>query len=71
MQILVHMKMFHFSFPIAIKSSRIGDSQSVNLLIDEAKSMMEVGLYHDYIVNLQGVTYGFNEETYRLNDVSI
>ena len=60
-----------FSFPIAIKSSKLGDTQSVSLLMDEAKSMIEIGIYHNHIVNLQGVTLGFNPKTHQLTDVSI
>ena len=38
----------------------------MELLLDEAKSMLELGEYHDHIVNLQGVLYEQNKTN---NDV--
>ena len=32
------------------------DEENLSLLMDEAKTMMKVGEYHEYIVNLQGIT---------------
>ena len=32
------------------------EEENLTLLTDEAKTMMKVGEYHDYIVNLQGIT---------------
>ena len=62
------------SFDIAIKSGRYvpnkgGDfrdalqNNDLGALMDEAKSMLEVGSYHGNIVNLQGVTLKIKEET--------
>ena len=54
-----------FSFNIAIKSNRYappnnlaqnGVDSCMGALMEEAKSMLEVGSYHENIVNLQGVT---------------
>ena len=64
---------FVFSFDIAIKSSRcLASSKSLDLnrkqddlgaLMDEAKSMLEIGSYNDNIVNLQGVTCKIERRT--------
>ena len=32
------------------------DNYDIDLLMDEAKTMLSVGGYHEHIVNLQGVT---------------
>ena len=32
------------------------DGEDLSLLMDEAKTMMKVGSYHENIVNLQGIT---------------
>ena len=65
--------LFVFSFDIAIKSSRcLASSKSLDLnrkqddlgaLMDEAKSMLEIGSYNDNIVNLQGVTCKIERRT--------
>ena len=68
------MCFIHSSFNIAIKSSRCapnagGDlrgnlkNNDLGALMDEAKCMLEVGNYHDNIVNLQGVTLKIENET--------
>ena len=44
---------------------------SVALFLDEAKSMLEIGEYHDNIVNLQGISYSIDEETRSLSKVCI
>ena len=38
-------------------------------LMDEGKSMLEVGTYHEYIVNLQGVTYQTDNKHENLTQV--
>ena len=43
----------------------------VELFLDEAKSMLEIGEYHDNIVNLQGICYGMDEEKRSLSKVCI
>ena len=40
------------------------------MILDEAKTMIEIGAYHNHIVNLQGVTYSLNLEEKRFLDVS-
>ena len=37
--------------------------------MDEGKSMLEVGTYHEYIVNLQGVTYQTDSKHENLTQV--
>ena len=45
--------------------------QEIDLCLDEAKSMLEIGAYHDNIVNLQGVTYKKNYQEGNLTEVSL
>ena len=43
------------------------DEENLSLLMDEAKTMMKVGEYHEYIVNLQGITVKLqNDLTYQV-----
>ena len=56
-------------FAIAIKVPNQGIG--VELFLDEAKSMLEIGEYHDNIVNLQGICYSIDEETRSLSNVCI
>ena len=49
----------------------MGDNQGTSLFIDEAKSMSEIGTYHDHIVNLQGVTYSWNSNQGQFTEVLI
>ena len=56
-------------FAIAIKVPKPGTS--VALFLDEAKSMLEIGEYHDNIVNLQGISYGVNEDKRSLSKVCV
>ena len=46
-----------YRFPVAIKSPKKVDSQSVKLFLDEAKTMVQIGEYHNNIVNLQGIIW--------------
>ena len=59
-----------FRFPIAIKTSKSEAFQGIEMILDEAKTMIEIGSYHNHIVNLQGVTYSLNLEEKRFLDVS-
>ena len=52
-----------FRFPIAIKSPRTNKTHEIDLFLDEAKSMLEIGSYHENIVNLQGISYTTDSET--------
>ena len=71
---VIHNLFFHYSFNIAIKSNRIVpankrpllqdvENNDLGSLMDEARSMLEVGSYHENIVNLQGVTCGVEQGT--------
>lgn len=57
-------------FPIAIKTPRSVNVQEIDLYLDEAKSMLEIGAYHDNIVNLQGVTYKTNCQVENLTEAN-
>ena len=46
------------------------DNQGISLFLDEAKSMLEIGTYHDHIVNLQGITYCWNSYEKQFSAVS-
>ena len=46
-----------YRFPIAIKMPKNTNTQEVALFLDEAKTMLEVGVYHEHIVNLQGIAH--------------
>jgi hypothetical protein len=52
---LQHEKFFNFRFPVAIKAPMTTNYNEVQTFWEEAKSMVEVGTYHDHIVNLQGI----------------
>ena len=41
-----------------------------NSFLDEAKSMMQVGKYHNHIVNLQGITFEAGKDDEILSKVS-
>ena len=47
-------------FPIAIKCAQNIGPEKTSLFLDEAKTMLQIGSYHDFIVNLQGVIYSTN-----------
>ena len=49
---------FVYRFQIAIKAPRNRSANETYLFLEEAKSMFEIGEYHENIVNLQGITYG-------------
>ena len=56
-------------FAIAVKVPQPGIS--VALFLDEAKSMLEIGEYHDNIVNLQGISYCVDEANRSLSKVCV
>ena len=67
---LTHIfKYIPFRFPVAIKTSKSEAFQGIEMILDEAKTMIEIGAYHNHIVNLQGVTYSLNLEEKRFLDV--
>ena len=59
-----------FRFPVAVKHpTNIGD-QEMNTFLEEVKSMLEISVYQENIVNLQGILYGKEDEEKRLPKVS-
>ena len=67
---LTHIYDIPYRFPVAIKTSKSEAFQGIEMILDEAKTMIEIGAYHNHIVNLQGVTYSLNLEEKRFLDVS-
>ena len=61
---------YDFRFPIAIKCSISKDPQKIDLFLEEAKTMLRIGNYHDHIVNLQGLVYETNEDGDKIPEVS-
>lgn len=59
------------SFPVAIKYPSSAELQNIGLFLEEAKTMIRIGSYHDYIVNLQGIIYNENEGGNKIPEVSI
>ena len=53
----LHFITHSYRFTIAIKTPLSQDPQEIHSILDEAKSMLELGKYHNHIVNLQGITY--------------
>ena len=47
-------------FPIAIKCAQNIGPEKTSLFLDEAKTMLQIGSYHDFIVNLQGIIYNID-----------
>ena len=56
-------------FPVAIKNAHDTDAEKTKLFLDEAKTMLHIGEYHDHIVNLQGIAYQANEKEDQLSEV--
>ena len=46
---------------MAIKTSLKQDLEDISSLLEEAKSMVQIGQYHNHIVNLQGLVYEHNK----------
>ena len=46
------------------------DKEGISIFLDEAKSMFEIGTYHDHIVNLQGVSYIYDSVEKQFSQVS-
>ena len=51
-----------YRFPIAIKSPLNVDAQEIESFLDEAKSMLQIGEYHNHIVNLQGIAFEVDDQ---------
>ena len=62
--------LFFCRFPIAIKTLLSADPQENDSILNEAKSMLEIGTYHNHIVNLQGITYDSYDHDKVLSGVS-
>ena len=43
----------------------------IEVFLDETKSMLELGTYHDHIVNLQGISFVLDNEKNKLLKVHI
>ena len=48
-------------FAIAIKDPLNNNYEEILAFLDEAKSMVQIGDYHNHIVNLQGIIYETSE----------
>ena len=59
----------YFRFQVAIKTPHDPRSCEAYHFLEEAKSMFEIGKYHENIVNLQGITYGKKDEKGYLPEV--
>ena len=59
------------SFPVAIKYPSSAELQNIDLFLEEAKTMIRIGSYHDYIVNLQGIIYNEDEGGNKIPEVNI
>ena len=64
---IIHLNSFRF--PIAIKTSSGIDFKQNDLILDEAKNMIQLTKYHDHIVNLQGLTYTVDERSVEISSV--
>ena len=51
---------YFLRFPVAIKCAQNIGPEKTTLFLDEAKTMLQIGSYHDFIVNLQGIIYNTN-----------
>ena len=58
-----------YRFPIAVKNPRNFSNDQIEVFLDETKSMLELGTYHDHIVNLQGISFVIDNETKKLMKV--
>ena len=55
---------------MAIKTPKDADAHTIQLFLDEAKTMLQIGKYHDFIVNLQGIILKTHEDNKQVSDVS-
>ena len=62
-------QLYFFRFPVAVKTSFENNSKQLNLLLEEAKNMIQLTEYHDHIVNLQGITYTIDKEENTIRSV--
>ena len=64
---IIYNKFYRFS--IAVKNPRNFSNDQIEVFLDETKSMLELGTYHDHIVNLQGISFVIDNETKKLMKV--
>ena len=55
---------------MAIKHPKSFGDQEMDVFLEEAKSMLEIGVYHVNIVNLQGIIYGKEDKEKGIPKVS-
>ena len=55
------MSFIIYRFPIAIKTSTGNEPKHIDMILEEAKTMIQLVKYHDHIVNLQGITYTLDD----------
>ena len=58
-------------FPIAIKCAQNIGPEKTSLFLDEAKTMLQIGSYHDFIVNLQGIIYNMSNADDQTPEVNL
>ena len=58
-------------FPIAIKCTQNIGPEKTCLFLDEAKTMLQIGSYHDFIVNLQGIIYNMSNADDQTPEVNL
>ena len=66
---MIEIKNIFFRFPIAIKTPLSSCPEELDAILDEAKNMTRLEKYHDYIVNLQGLTCEVNKGNHHLSTV--
>ena len=44
-------------------------TDQIEVFLDETKSMLELGAYHDHIVNLQGISFVLDDKNNKLMKV--
>ena len=63
------MSFIIYRFPIAIKTSTGNEPKHIDMILEEAKTMIQLVKYHDHIVNLQGITYTLDDDTKNISSV--
>ena len=53
-----------------MKTPKNFSTGQIEVFLDETKSMLELGTYHDHIVNLQGISFVLDDENNKLMKVS-
>ena len=58
-----------FRFPIAVKTPNNTTNGQIELLMEEAKTMLRIESYHDHIVNLQGIIFIWDHDKQKFAEV--